>query len=136
MATIKCFEDLLVWQKARELAKDIWDLTLKSPLSKVFSLTDQMRRSSGSTMDNIAEGFERGSNKEFIYFLFISKGSVGELRSQLYRAYDKGHIMENILKEYMKKSKEVSNIIGGLLNYLSSSKLKGKKFNLKLDSEL
>lgn len=88
MATILRFEDLEVWQKAREISKYVFLLTNKDNFSRDFSLKDQINRSCGSAMDNIAEGFERDGNKEFINFLTISKGSVGEIRSQTYRAFD------------------------------------------------
>lgn len=83
MATFNRFEDILAWQKARVLCKMINDYTLKDLFSRDFKLVSQIKGSSGSAMDNIAEGFERGGNKEFIQFLFISKGSAGETRSQL-----------------------------------------------------
>jgi four helix bundle protein len=87
MATIKRFEDILSWQKARELNKFIGDIIDKGKFKRSYKLIDQIEGSSGSIMDNIAEGFERGGNKEFIQFLYISKGSCGEFRSQLYRAW-------------------------------------------------
>ncbi len=94
MATITTFEELGIWQKARELCKEIWALTQKDRFAKDFGLKDQINRSSGSCMDNIAEGFERDGTKEFVQFLSISKGSIGETRSQLYRALDRGHITQ------------------------------------------
>ncbi|MGC3978674.1 MAG: four helix bundle protein [Paludibacteraceae bacterium] len=96
MATIKRFEDLEVWQKARGVCKLVKTLTEKENFSKDFSLKDQIKRSSGSAMDNIAGGFERDGNKEFINFLTISKGSAGEVRSQAYRAYDYTCITQRI----------------------------------------
>ena len=86
MATIKRFEDIISWQKARELNKLIGDITDLGKFKRSYKLIDQIESSSGSIMDNIVEGFERGGNKEFIQFLYISKGSCGEFRSQLYRA--------------------------------------------------
>lgn len=88
MATFNKFEDIIAWQKARELCKFIKFYADKDLFARDFKLVSQIRSSSGSAMDNIAEGFERGGNKEFIQFLFIAKGSVGETRSQLYRALD------------------------------------------------
>jgi four helix bundle protein len=99
MASIKSFEDILTWQKARDSAKEIWYLTLQKPFSTDFSLRDQINRSAGSIMDNIAEGFERGGNKEFSQFLFIAKASLAEVKSQLYRASDRKHIDEKLLNE-------------------------------------
>lgn len=129
MASINNFEELIAWQKARELAKDVWCLTVNEPISKDFSLIDQMRRSSGSVMDNIAEGFERGGNKEFVQFLSYSKGSLGETKSQLYRAFDRNHINQETLNNQFLKIDELGNMIGGLMRYLKNSKIKGTKFN-------
>jgi len=92
MATIQKFEDLDIWQLARTLSKDIFSLSQTGNLAKDFSLKDQMNRSSGSIMDNIAEGYGRGSRLEFIQFLSISSGSADELKSQLYRCLDKDYI--------------------------------------------
>jgi len=86
MVKIESFEDLKSWQKARELCKLIFSFTKKGKFSAEFSLKDQIKRSSGSVMDNMAEGFERSSNKDFRRFLFIAKGSLSEVKSQLYRS--------------------------------------------------
>ena len=83
------YEDLKIWQKARKLAKDIHSTAIGGPFAKDCGLRDQINRSSGSVMDNIAEGFERDGRQEFIQFLSISKGSAGEVRSQLYRALNR-----------------------------------------------
>ena len=95
MAKIEKFEDLEIWNKSREICIDIETLFETTNLGKRFSMKDQMDRSSGSIMDNIAEGFERNGNREFINFLSFSKGSCGELKSQLYRALDKKLISQN-----------------------------------------
>lgn len=131
MATIERFEDLIAWQKARVFAQEIYELTCLDKFSRDFSLVDQIRRSSGSVMDNIAEGFERGGNKEFIHFLFISKGSLSETKSQLYRAFDRKYILEVILKEKLDKAEELSKVIGGFISYLLKSDITGRKFNTK-----
>lgn len=94
MATIKSFEDILAWQKARILANRIYGLSCTGSFESDFKLRNQINGSSGSIMDNIAEGFERDGKREFIQFLSIAKGSAGEVRSQLYRALDRKHINE------------------------------------------
>jgi four helix bundle protein len=126
MATITRFEDLEVWILAREQAKAIHTLTKEGSFAKDFSLKDQINRSAGSAMDNIAEGFERFTNKEFAQHLIISKGSNGEVRSQLYRAFDKGHIAEEVLNERLEYSVMLGNKIKSFLDYLQSSKYKSK----------
>jgi four helix bundle protein len=128
MATIKNFEDLEIWQKARELCKYIFTLTQKDLFSKDYSLKDQIKRSSGSIMDNIAEGFERDGNKEFVNFLTISKGSAGEVRSQAYRAMDYGYITDSECDFLIKESKSLSERIGKFISYLKNSEFKGTKF--------
>jgi len=128
MATIQRFEDLEVWKKAREICKLISLLTQKDQFSKDFSLKDQIKRSSGSVMDNIAEGFERGGNKEFINFLTFSKGSLGEVRSQTYRAYDYNYITVEEFNTLIADSTSLSERIGKFISYLRNSDYKGVKF--------
>ncbi len=118
MATINNFEDLKSWQSARKLCFAIFQLTQKDIFSRDFSLKDQINRSSGSVMDNIAEGFDRNSNKEFRHFLFIANGSVSEVKSQLYRALDREYITEQEFKIVFDLALSTSKLIGGFLNYL------------------
>lgn len=131
MAKIEKFEDLEIWNLSREICRDIEILFETTSLGKRFSLKDQMDRSSGSIMDNIAEGFERNGNREFINFLSFSKGSCGELKSQLYRALDKNIITNEEFEATAVKIELVKNKIGAFMKYLNSSEIKGLKFNNK-----
>jgi four helix bundle protein len=128
MATINRFEDLEIWQEARRLAKEIHRLSVETDLKTDFKLRVQIKDSSGSVMDNIAEGFERDGNMEFRQFLSIAKGSAGESRSQLYRVYDCGYIdiqkLEILKSDYEKLSRRISNFI----TYLNKKDYKGNKF--------
>ena len=128
MTTIKRFEDIIAWQKARVLCKVINNYTLKKTFEKDYKLVSQIKGSSGSAMDNIAEGFERGGNKEFIQFLFIAKGSTGETRSQLYRAIDSEYITEEEFQTAYDLADEVGKLISGFISHLTYSELKGEKF--------
>ena len=100
----------------------------KPSFSKDFELKNQISRSAGSTMDNIAEGFERDGNKEFIQFLGYSKGSAGEVRSQLYRALDRGHITQSEFQEAYDLALAVGKMIAGLTKYLLKNDFRGLKF--------
>ena len=128
MSKIEKFEDLEVWQEARELCRIVFSLTNKEPFCKDFELVRQIKKSSGSVMDNIAEGFERDGNKEFIQFLSISKSSCGEVRSQSYRALDHSYITKEEFKELYNKALSISKMLGGFMNYLRKSDIKGNKF--------
>lgn len=128
MATIERFEQIEAWKLARELSKEIYWITNNTDLAKDFGLKNQMRDSSGSIMDNIAEGFERGGNKEFIQFLGIAKGSAGELKSQLYRTLDQKYIDQKLFQKLYNKTENVCKLIMGLIKYLKSSNYKGVKF--------
>lgn len=132
MAKIEKFEDLEIWNKAREICVDIETLFETTELGKRFSMKDQMDRSSGSIMDNIAEGFERNGNREFVNFLSFSKGSYGELKSQLYRAFDKKLISQDEFNDLSIKIELVKNKIGAFMKYLNTTEIKGLKFNNKL----
>ncbi len=126
--TIEKFEDLEIWQEARSLCKVIFLHSKIDPFNRDYKLRDQIRASSGSVMDNIAEGFDRGGNKEFTQFLSISKGSCGECRSQLYRAFDFDYIDEITLSDLLIRNNHLSRKIGGMINYLKNSPIRGPKY--------
>ena len=128
MATIKRFEDIIAWKKARILNNTIGDIIDKGQFRKDFRLIGQIEGSAGSVMDNIAEGFERSGNKEFIQFLYVAKGSCGELRSQLYRAIDRKYINQQEFGELYKMAVEIIVMIQKLIDYLEQSELRGIKY--------
>lgn len=121
MATFQRFEDIIAWQKARILCQIIKPLTERESFSRDFKLKDQILSSSGSVMDNIAEGYERQTNKEFVYFLFVSKGSCGEVRSQAYRALDYKYITQQEFEDIYSRALEISKILHGLIGNLQKS---------------
>jgi four helix bundle protein len=131
MATIKRFEDLEVWRLAREFAKEIYEMTNNEFFSKDFRFRDQLRASSGSVMDNIAEGFERDGKKEFVQFLYISKGSCGESRSQLYRALDVCYVDKETFERMFNKAEIISQSLSGFIQYLKQSEIAGLKYKFK-----
>jgi len=118
MPPIKRFEDLDIWRRARRLTSAIYRISSHRAFAKDFGLRDQIRKTSTSIMSNIAEGFERSGNKEFVRFLIIAKGSAGELRSQLYVAYDQEYIDQQIFDDLTSSAIEVSRMIGGFIKYL------------------
>jgi four helix bundle protein len=111
---VEKFEDLIAWQKARFLAKNIYTVSRQEPFARDFGLADQIQRAAVSTMSNIAEGYERSSIKDFHKFLSIAKASCAELRSHLYIAHDIHYLSENSFGHLNNQAKEVGRIIGGL----------------------
>jgi len=128
MSTIKRFEDLEVWKLARELCKNVYELTLLEGFSRDFGLKNQINNSSGSVMDNIAEGFERDGSREFSQFLSIAKASCGECRSQLYRELDRNYIGNEQFELIAQKTIDLGRKISNLMTYLRNSEIKGNKF--------
>jgi four helix bundle protein len=128
MGKISRFEDIEAWQLSRKFARDIYDCTYKPLFSKDHALKNQIRRSAGSVMDNIAEGFERGGSKEFIQFLFVAKSSMAECRSQMYRAYDLGYISQEQLNNLYTDSQNIAGKLRNFIEYLKKSNNKGPKF--------
>ena len=118
MATVKQFEDLQVWQDARVLVKDIYTASKQREFYRDIGLREQIRRAAVSTMSNIAEGFERGTRKEFIQFLNIAKGSVGEARSQLYVALDQEYLTQVRFAELKELAATLSRRIATFIAYL------------------
>lgn len=128
MPTFKRFEDITAWQRARELTKEIYRVTSLKEFSRDFALKDQIRRASVSVMSNIAEGFERSGTGEFIHFLATAKGSAGEVRSQLYVAFDQAYITVDSFTALNRAVTEISKMVAGLMDYLKQSGLKGTRF--------
>ncbi|MFT3843647.1 MAG: four helix bundle protein [Lacibacter sp.] len=128
MATITKFEELDMWQKSRLLSKDIFFHIETGGLKKDYKLIEQINAASGSIMDNIAEGFERGSKLEFINFLSYSKGSAGEVKSQLYRAFDRNYLTEEKFKDFYNRTDEITKMITSFISYLNKANIKGQKF--------
>ncbi|MFT3675001.1 MAG: four helix bundle protein [Chitinophagaceae bacterium] len=125
MATVQKFEDLVVWQLARELCQKLEQIIEKNKQKIDYALIHQIERSSGSVMDNIAEGFERGSRKEFIQFLGYAKGSCGEVRSQTYRLFDKKIITEEEFQFIQNHCNHTSSLLSRLMTKLQQSPIPG-----------
>ena len=128
MAKIERFEDIEAWKMAREVTRMIYAVSSSEKFCRDFALSNQIRRASISILSNIAEGFERSGNKEFLQFLAIAKGSCGEVRAQLYAALDQNYIDETQFKEISNKLVETSRIISGFMKYLQQSEMRGNKF--------
>jgi four helix bundle protein len=128
MSKIERFEDIEAWKKARGLTKVVYDLSNAGSFGRDFGLKDQIRRASVSTMSNIAEGFERGGDQEFIQYLSMAKGSCGEVRSQLYVAFDQGYVDQAKFQQLYDEAQSTSRLIAGFISYLQSSPLRGSKY--------
>jgi four helix bundle protein len=131
MSTIREFEEIEAWARARLLVKQVYSIIGTKPFCSDYSLKDQIKRAAVSIMSNIAEGFERDNNKEFIYFLSISKGSCGEVRSLLYVAFHQNYIAHELFEELVKSVKEIAKLINRLITYLKSCEIRGLRFKNK-----
>jgi four helix bundle protein len=129
VTAVRRFEDLEVWQKARELNKAVYAVSNVGAFARDFKLRGQACDASVSVMGNIAEGFERGGNREFAQFLSIAKGSCGELRSHMVAAMDVGYIAQQQHQQISDKAIEVSRMISGLMGHLSRSAMRGSKYS-------
>ncbi len=136
MSTITDFTELDCWKLSRKLAKDIFEAySNHHEFRRDFALRDQIRRSSGSSMDNIAEGFGRGNNKEFVNFLGYAVGSCDEVRSQLFRAFDSGYLTIEQHDKLQQQTKYVGNKIHNLIAYLNKTKIRGYRYFVSEESE-
>ena len=123
MATVRDFEELAIFQKARELSKKIYSVTQRGEFKNDYRFVQQIHAAAGSIMDNIAEGFERTGNKEFLNFLYIAKGSCGEVRSQLIRANDVRYLTP---EEYNELYTECRKLSAGIMNFIKEIKASEK----------
>ena len=128
MGRIAKFEDIESWKRARSFVKEIYEVTGTGMFARDFGLRDQIRRAAISILSNIAEGFERGGDNEFLQFLSIAKGSCGEARAQLYIALDQTYISPPEFETLTRSACEVSQLISGLMKYLRQSTLRGSKY--------
>jgi four helix bundle protein len=128
MNKIERFEDIIAWQRARELTREVYRCAKAGAFAKDFGLRDQIQRASVSAMANIAEGFDRGGDKEFVQFLSNSKGSCGEVKSHLYVALDQRYFPQQEFDSLYSRVDEVSRLVGGFMSYLKQSDLRGPKF--------
>jgi four helix bundle protein len=131
MAHYTSYQDLDIYKLSREVTIDVWDLIVTTPIGNDYKLRDQINGSSGSIMDNIAEGFGRGGNREFINFLSYARGSCCETESQLQRALDRKHISDKQYQSLVNKTKNLNDQISKFMNYLKATDGKGSKFDSK-----
>ena len=129
MSKIERFEDLEVWQEARSFAKKIFEITHDPGFPKDFGYINQINNAAGSLMDNIAEGFERNGRKVFVQFLSISKGSAGEVRSQIYRGFDRNYFSIPDFQELSGTIERISKRLSVFIGSLNNSLHPGSKFN-------
>ena len=127
-SAVRSFEDLVAWQLARELVKEVYRVTSSGNFSRDFGLRDQVRRAAVSVISNIAEGFERHGNKEFIQYLYQAKGSCGEVRTQICLAQDLDYLTEDTFDRLHELVTRTGQITSGLIRYLAQSEMKGNKF--------
>jgi four helix bundle protein len=121
MSQINTFEEIIAWQKARTFNKRVYEITSNDFFKKDFDLARQLRRASVSISSNISEGFERNTDKEFIHFLYIAKGSSAEIRSQLYLALDLNYVTQKEFETLFFEITTISKLISGLIKYLDKS---------------
>ena len=129
MARIEKFEDNEAWKSAREVTRLVYEISSNEKFARDFASVNQIRRAAISILSNIAEGFERSGNKEFLHFLAAAKGSCGEVRAQLYVAFDQKDIDETKFREMAEKLSETSRLIAGFMKYLQQPEMRGSKFN-------
>lgn len=128
VSTFKSFEEINAWQRARDLTRRIYQISSEGHFARDYGLRDQMRRACISIMSNIAEGHERSGTKEFVQFLSVAKGSVGEVRSQLYIALDQEYISVATFEQLSGEAMEISRMLSGLMKYLRKAGMKGIKY--------
>jgi four helix bundle protein len=124
----KRFEELPVWMRARELVRSIYEFSDKGAFARDFALRDQIRRAAVSVVSNVAEGYERDGNRELLQFLYVAKGSCGEVRAQVHVARDLGYLDEEVYRELVDRCVEISRMLAGLIGYLKRSDLEGRKY--------
>jgi four helix bundle protein len=128
VSTFKSFEEINAWQRARDLTRRVYQISSEGLFARDYALRDQMRRACISTMSNIAEGYERSGTKEFVQFLSVAKGSVGEVRSQLYVALDQEYMSVATFEQLSGEAMEISRMLSGLMKYLRKAGMKGTKY--------